>query len=74
MLRLMEMAAIIVVVLCVSAATEARIEQEATGTFLAGVARKDGVIIPFGLYKNGNWSKIAPETCSDTPVPGSETR
>jgi len=69
MLRLLKMGAIFVVLLNGSAASEARVGQEATGPFLAGVARKDGVIIPFGLYRNGNWSKIGPETCSDKPKP-----
>jgi hypothetical protein len=69
MLRLLRTAAILAVVFNGSSAPEAGIGQEATGQFLAGVARKDGVIIPIGIYKSGSWSKIGPETCSDKPVP-----
>src|SRR5438093_6739216 len=70
MLRLRGLAAIFVVVLIGPEAPQAQKRQETTGPFIAGVARQDRVIVPFGLYKNGHWSKIDTETCSDKPMTG----
>jgi len=68
MLRGLKLGAILVVVLIGSIAPQVNNGQETTEPLIAGVARKDGVIVPFGLYKNEHWSKIGPETCSDKPM------
>jgi len=50
-------------------APQAQGKQVTTEPLMAAVARKDGVIVPFGLYKSGHWSRIGPATCSDKPMP-----
>jgi hypothetical protein len=65
----MKLVVICVVVLIGPETPQAQNRQETIGPFIAGVARQDGVIVPFGVYQSGHWSKIGPETCSDKPVP-----
>src|SRR5690242_3506650 len=69
MLLLLTLASLIAVLLTGPVAPQFKNPQKTSGPFLAGVARKDGVIVPFGMYKSGRWSKIGPETCSDKPMP-----